>query len=227
MRKHDYKESIRAKKTIKLLPPPRLPPFPGHLEPPSPHSLRQVARDILVAHIVHRKAPIRDCPAMRDKCLPDIPPAYPASGNKALITITLAADAVNFSTRHCRRQFRCGATPASPGFARTVFAGLPNLRRINAVQPQPRITHLQRIAINRTRLALQQDGIDALGRDRRGSQAQNQQRESECSVWFTQFRTPDPVHNESQYRPQQLPGAYWPGGRDAFAMRRTTRNHRA
>jgi hypothetical protein len=100
-----YKESIRAKETTKLLPPPCLSPFPWHLETPRPHPLRQVAREILFAHIVHRKAPIRDGPAMRDKCLPDIPTACPASGNKALITIPLAADAVNLSTRHGRRQF--------------------------------------------------------------------------------------------------------------------------
>ena len=164
---------------------------------------------------------------MRDKCLPDIPPARPASGNKALITIPLAADAVNFPTRDCRRQFGCSTAPASPGFARAVFTGLSKLRRVNAMQTKPRITHLQGVAINRARLALQQDRLHALGRDRRGSQAQNQQRESECSVWFSHFRTPDPVHTGIQCRPQQLPEAYWPGDRDAFAMRHTTRNHRA
>ena len=103
MRKHDYKESIRAKKTIALLPPPRLPPFPGHLESSSPHSLRQIAREILVAHIIRRIAPIGHGPAMRDKCLPDITPPRPAGRDKALITITLAAYAVNFSARYGRR----------------------------------------------------------------------------------------------------------------------------
>ena len=155
MRKHDYEESIRAKKTIKLLPPPRLPPFPGHLESSSPHSLRQIAREILVAHIIHRIAPIGHGPTMRDKCLPDIPPLRPASGNKALITIPLAADAVNFPTRYGRRQFGCGATSASPGIAGPVFANLPKLRCVNAMQAQPNLTNLQRIAINRPGFALQ------------------------------------------------------------------------
>jgi len=210
-----------------LLPPPRLPPFPGHFEATCPHPLRQVAREILVAHIVHRKAPIRDSPAMRDKGLSNIAALRVAGRHKALVAITLTADAVNFSSCYCRRQFGCGATPASPGFARTVFAGLPNLRRINAVQPQPRITHLQRIAINRTRLALQQDGIDALGFSRCCSNANSKQGNSKHRVWSSHFRASDPAHNESQYKPQRLPEAYWPGGRDAFAMRRTTRNHRA
>jgi hypothetical protein len=67
MRKHDYKESIEAKKTEKLLPPPRLPPFPWHIETPSPHPLSQVARDILVTHIIRRIAPIGHGPTMRDK----------------------------------------------------------------------------------------------------------------------------------------------------------------
>jgi hypothetical protein len=94
--------------------------------------------------------------------LPDIPPLRPASGNKALVTITFAADAVNFPTRYSRRQFGCGAAPAGPGIAGTIFADLPKLRRINAVQAQPNLTNLQRIAINRSRLALQQNGIHAL-----------------------------------------------------------------
>jgi len=87
--------------------------------------------------------------------LADITPPGPAGGNKALITIPLAADAVNFPTRYGRRQFRCGAAPASPGIAGTVFANLPKLRRVNAMEAQPRITHLQGVAINRARLPLQ------------------------------------------------------------------------
>ena len=138
-----------------LLPPPCLPPLPGHLESPSPHSLRQVARDILVAHVIRRIAPIGHGPTMRDKCLPKITPPGPAGGNKALITIPLAANAVNFPTRYGRRQFGCSATPASPSLASAVFASLPKLRRVNAMQAQPRITDLQGIAINRARLALQ------------------------------------------------------------------------
>ena len=173
-----YKESIRAKETIKLLPPPCLPPFPRHLEASCPHPLREIAREILFAYIVNRKAPIRHSPAMRDERLPNIPPACPAGGNKALITIPLAANAMNFPTRYGRRQFRSSTTSAGPGIAGTVFASLPKLRRINAMQAQPNLTNLQRISINRPRLALQQDGIHALGRDRRGSQAQNQERKS-------------------------------------------------
>ena len=112
----------------------------------------------------------------------DIPPACPASGNKALITITLTADVVNLSARHRRRQFRCSASPAGPGFTGTILAGLPQLRRINAVQPQPRIAYLECIAINRSRFALQQHGVHALGCDRGCGKNQNQQRNSERRV---------------------------------------------
>ena len=125
---------------------------------------------------------------MRDKCLPKIAPACPTGGNKTLITIPLAADAVNFPTRYGRRQFRSSTTSAGPGIAGTVFASLPKLRRINAMQAQPNLTNLQRIAINRPRLALQQDGIHALGRDRRRSQAKNQQRQGNR-------KNPSPLHS--------------------------------
>jgi hypothetical protein len=54
---------------------------------------------------------------------------------------------------------------------------LPQLRRINAVQPQPRIAHLERIAINRPRFALQQYGIHALGFSGRCSNANSKQRQ--------------------------------------------------
>jgi hypothetical protein len=109
--------------------------------------------------------------------LADIPPACPASGDKALIAIPLAANAVNFFSCYCRRQFGCGATSAGPGIAGTVFACLPKLWRINAMQAQPNLANLQRIAINRPGFSLQQNGIHALGRDRRRSQAKNQQRQ--------------------------------------------------
>jgi hypothetical protein len=62
---------------------------------------------------------------------------------------------VNFPTRYGRRQFRCGATSAGPGIAGTVFADLPKLRRVNAMEAQPNLTNLQRIAINRPGFALQ------------------------------------------------------------------------
>ena len=116
---------------------------------------------------------------MCDERLPDIPPACPAGRYKTLITIPLAADAVNFSARHCRRQFRCSAAPAGPGFAGTVFAGLPKLRRVNAMQTKPRIADLERIAIDGSRFALQQHGVHALGFSRRRSNANSKQRKSE------------------------------------------------
>jgi hypothetical protein len=87
--------------------------------------------------------------------LPDIAPLGLAGSKKALVTIPLAANAVNFPTSYGRRQFGCGAAPAGPGIAGTIFADLPKLRRINAVQAQPNLTNLQRIAINRPGFALQ------------------------------------------------------------------------
>jgi hypothetical protein len=50
---------------------------------------------------------------------------------------------------------RCGATSASPSFASLILACLPKLRRVNAMEAQPNLTNLQRIAINRPGFALQ------------------------------------------------------------------------
>jgi len=73
------------------------------------------------------------------------------------------------------------------------------------------------------RLALQQHGVHALGGDRHSSNANSKQRNSECSVWFSHFRTADHVRTGNQYRPPQFPEVYWRDGRFASAPRRTTR----
>ena len=81
-------------------------------------------RDILVAHVIRRIAPLGHGPTMRDKRLPDIAPLGLAGSKKALVTIPLAANAVSFPTSYGRRQFGCGAEPTGSSLAGAVFACL-------------------------------------------------------------------------------------------------------
>lgn len=92
---------------------------------------------------------------MRDKRLPNITPLRPASGHKAPVAITLTADAMDLPASHRCRQLGCSAAPAGPGLASLIRACLPQLRRVDTMQAQSGVADLQRIAINRARLALQ------------------------------------------------------------------------
>ena len=98
--------------------------------------------------------------------------------------------------------------------------------RVDTRQAELGFTDLKRIAINGVRLSLKQKGIHAFGECGRSHNAKNRKRQGKAGPQCHLIRTPDPAHNESQYRPQQLPGAYWPGDRDAFVRHRATRNHR-
>jgi hypothetical protein len=92
---------------------------------------------------------------MRDKGLSNIAALRVAGRHKALVAITLTADAMDLPASHRCRQLGCSAAPAGPRLASLILACLPKLRRVNAMQAQPNLTNLQRIAINRSRFALQ------------------------------------------------------------------------
>ena len=77
------------------------------------------------------------------------------------------------------------------------------------MQPQPRIAYLERIAINRPRFALQQHRIHALSFSGRRSNANRKQRNGECSVLSSHFRTSDPVHNETRQSRLGLFEQFW------------------
>ena len=99
--------------------------------------------------------------------------------------------------------------------------------RVDTIQAESGFADLKCIAINGARLSLQQEGIHGFDECWRSPNAKNRKRQGKAGPQCHLIRTPDPAHNESQYRPLQLPGAYWPGDRDAFVRHRTTRNQRA
>lgn len=133
------------------------PPRRRHIKCTRPYPKPANARPLLLLDVVGRIAPIGDCPTVRDHQIPQIIGIGPADGNQAAVAVTAAADTRDHAVTRPASE-RCARTlPARPLLARRCLALLPDFRRVDAMQSDPRPVHIQGVTIDGARHADHQD----------------------------------------------------------------------